>query len=87
MNGRFIFSGGFIFRWRGHSTGVASALMGEGMGQKISRSGGGETSIMPLPTRANLVCVVIGLKGGMNYNKVWKIYKRRILQEEALLHR
>ena len=53
MNGRFIFSGGLIFRWRGHSIGVASALMGEGTGQKISRSGGGGTSIMPLPTRAN----------------------------------
>ena len=29
MNGRFIFSGGFIIRWRGHSIGVASAFMGE----------------------------------------------------------
>ena len=28
MNGRFIFSVGFIFRWRGHPIGVASALMG-----------------------------------------------------------
>ena len=28
MNGRFIFSGGFIFRWRGHHIGVPSALMG-----------------------------------------------------------
>ena len=27
MNGRFIFSGGFVFKWRGHPTGVASALM------------------------------------------------------------
>ena len=28
MNGKFIFSGRFIFRWRGHPIGVASALMG-----------------------------------------------------------
>ena len=37
MNGRFIFSGGFIFRWRGHPIGVASALMRRG-GQKNSWS-------------------------------------------------
>ena len=30
MTGRFIFSGGFIFRWIGHPVGVASALMGRG---------------------------------------------------------
>ena len=33
MNGTFIFCGGFIFRWRGYPTEVASALMrGEGEG-------------------------------------------------------
>ena len=49
MTGRFIFSGGFIFRWRGHPIGVASALMGGG--QKIHRAGG--TPIMSFSTRAN----------------------------------
>ena len=45
----FIFSGGFIFRWRGHPTGVTSALMGGS--KKIHRGVG--TPIMPFPTRAN----------------------------------
>ena len=49
MTGRFIFSGGFIFRWRGHPIGIASAL--KGGGQKIHRAG--ETPIMLFPTRAN----------------------------------
>ena len=30
MNGRFIFSGGFIFKLIGHPNGVASAFMGRG---------------------------------------------------------
>ena len=55
MNGRFIFSGRLIYRWRGHPIGVASALMGEEGGwegvKKIHGVGG--TPIMPLPTRAN----------------------------------
>ena len=33
MNGRFIFSVGFIFRWRWHPVGFVSALMGRGRGQ------------------------------------------------------
>ena len=49
MNGRCIFSGGFIFRWRGHPIGVGYALMGGG--KKIH--GAGDSPIMPLPTRAN----------------------------------
>ena len=41
------------------------------------------------PLEHTLVCVVTGLKRTMNYNMLWKIYKRRILtlQEKALLHR
>ena len=41
------------------------------------------------PLEQTLVCVVTGLKRTMNYNMLWKIYKRRILtlQEKALLHR
>ena len=39
LNERFIFSGGFIFRWRRHPIGVDFALMGEGGGQKKSWSG------------------------------------------------
>ena len=50
MNGRFIFSGGFIFRWRGYPIAVASALMGEG-GKKNHGVRG--TTIMSFPTRAN----------------------------------
>ena len=37
MNGRFIFSGGFIFRWRGHPIGVASALMGGAAGGRSKK--------------------------------------------------
>ena len=51
MNGRFIFSGGFISRWRGHPTAVASALIGEGGGKKIHGVRG--TPIMSFPTRPN----------------------------------
>ena len=41
------------------------------------------------PLGQTLVCVVTGLKRSMNYNMLWKIYKKRILtlQEKALLHR
>ena len=35
MNGKFIFSGGFTFRWRGHPIGVASALMGGGAAKRF----------------------------------------------------
>ena len=87
MNGSLIFSGEFIFRWRGHPIGIESALIGGEEWQKIHGVGG--TPIMPLPTRETLVCVVTGLKRSMNYNMLWKIYKKRILtlQEKALIHR
>ena len=41
------------------------------------------------PLGETLVCVVTGLKRSMNYNMLWKIYKKRILtlQENALLQR
>ena len=41
------------------------------------------------PLGQTLVWVVTRLKRSMNYNMVWKTYKRRIvnLQEKALLHR
>ena len=70
-NGRFIFSGGFIFRWRGHPNGVASALMrGKregGWQQKIN--GVESTPSMPLPTRANpgLCCNRIKKKHELQY--------------------
>ena len=51
VNWRFIFSGGFIFRWRGHPNGFAFASVGEGVGKKIQ--GVGRTPIMRLPTRAH----------------------------------
>ena len=65
MNGKFIFSGGFIFKWRGHSIGIASAFMGGG--KKIHGVGG--TPIMPLPTRANpgLCCKRIRKKHELQY--------------------
>ena len=85
MTGRFIFSGGFIFRWRGHPSGVASALMGGA--KKIIAWEAPQSCLFPLGQ--TLVCVVKGLKRSMNYNMLWKIYKKRILtlQENALLHR
>ena len=58
MKGRFIFSGGFIFRWRGHPIRVVSALMGGGGGF----NGVGGTP-MPLHTRAN---------PGLCYNRIKK---------------
>ena len=66
MTGRFIFSGGFIFRWRGHLNGVASTLMGGGA-KKNYRVGG--TPIMPFPTRANpgLCCKRIKKKHELQY--------------------
>ena len=89
MNGRFIFSGGFIVRWRGHSIGVASAFMGEGRGgaKKVMEWEAPKSCLFPLGQ--TLVWVVTRLKRSMNYNMVWKTYKRRIvtLQEKALLHR
>ena len=41
------------------------------------------------PLGQTLVCAVTRLKRSMNYNMVWKTYKRRIvtLQEKALPHR
>ena len=88
MNGRFTFSGGFIFRWRGHPIGVASALTGGGGGKKIHGVGG--TSIMPLSTRANrgLCCSRIKKKHELQY-ALENGHKKRILtlQEKALLHR
>ena len=67
MNGRFIFSGGFIFRWRGHSIGVASALTGGRGDKKIHGMEG--TPIIPLPTRANpaLCCNRIKKKHELQY--------------------
>ena len=89
MNGRLIFSEEFIFRWRGHRIVVASALKGGGEagGKKIHGVGGTQSSLSQLGQ--TLVCVVTGLKRSMNYNMLWKIYKKRILtlQEKALLHR
>ena len=52
VNWRFIFSGGFIFRWRGHPNGFAFASVGEG-GEGKNIQGVGDTPIMHLPTRAN----------------------------------
>ena len=65
MNGRFIFSGGFIFRWRGHPIGVASTLMGRGK----KNNGVEGTPIMPLPTSANpcLCCNRIKKKHELQY--------------------
>ena len=61
MNGRFI----FIFRWREHPNGVASALMGGG--KQILGLGG--TPIMTLSTRANpgLCCNRIKNKHELQY--------------------
>ena len=86
MNARFIFSGGFIFRLRGHPIEVGSALMGQGT-KKFMERGTPQSCLSPLGQ--TLVCVVKGLKRSMNYNMLWKIYKKRILtlQEKALLHR
>ena len=83
MNGRLIFSGRFIFRWRGHPIGVASTLMGRG--KKIMEWKVPQSCLFPL--MQTLVCVVTGLKRTMNYNMLWKIYKKKILtlQEKALL--
>ena len=72
MNGRFIFSGGFIFRWRRHPIGVASAKTGEGGGGCKKIHGVGDTPIISLP----LVCVVTGLKRSMNDKMLWKIYRK-----------
>ena len=85
MTGRFIFSGGFIFRWRGHLIGVVSALMAGGA-KKFTKWEATQSCLFPLGQ--TLVCVVKGLKRSMNYNMLWKIYKKRILtlQENALLH-
>ena len=86
MTGRFIFSGGFIFRQRMHPIGVASALLGVGV-KKFIEQEAPQSCLFPLGQ--TLVCVVKGLKRSMNYNMLWKIYKKRILtlQENALLHR
>ena len=86
MTRRFIFSGGFIFRRTGHPVGVASALIGEGA-KKIIEWEVPQSCFFPLGQ--TLVCVVKGLKRSMNYNMLWKIYKKRVLtsQENALLHR
>ena len=81
------FQRGFIFRWRGHPIGVASAWMSGGGGKKIH--GVGRTLSCLSSLGQTLVCVVTGLKRSMNYNMLRKIYKKRILtlQEKALLHR
>ena len=78
MNGRLIFSEGFIFRWKGHPIRVASALMGVGEGQKSSWSERHHNHASPQ-----------GSKRSMNYKMLWKIYKKRILtlKEKALPHR
>ena len=61
------------------------------------RGGGGAKKVIEweapksclFPLGQTLVWVVTRLKRSMNYNMVWKTYKRRIvtLQEKALLHR
>ena len=71
MNGRF------IFRWRGHSIGVASALTGGRGIKKFMEWKVPQSCLFPL--EQTLLCVVTGLKRSMNYNMVWEIYKRRIL--------
>ena len=81
MNWRFIFSDGFIFRWRGHPIGFASALMGERRGAKTFTGWEAPQSCLS-PLGQILVCDVTGLKKPMNYNMLWKIYKRRILTSQ-----
>ena len=70
MTERFIFSGGFIFRWRGHLIGVASALMAGGA-KKFIEWEAPQSCLFPLGQ--TLVCVVKGLKRSMNYNLLWKM--------------
>ena len=69
MNGKFIFSGKFIFRWRGHLIGVDSALMAEGGVRGEEAHGVGGTLLMPLPTRGNpgLCCNRIKKKHELQY--------------------
>ena len=69
MNGKFIFSGKFIFRWRGHLIGVDSALMAEGGGRGEEAHGVGGTLLMSLPTRGNpgLCCNRIKKKHELQY--------------------
>ena len=69
MTGRFIFSGGFIFKWRGHPNGVASALMGGA--KKIIECEAPQSCLFPLGQ--TLVSVVKGLKRSMNCNLLWKM--------------
>ena len=76
MNGRFIFSGGFSFRWRGHPIEVASALIGGGEGKKIHGEGGtsNHASLSSLP---GLCCNRIKKKHKLQY-------ALEILQEQDL---
>ena len=87
MNGRFIFSGGFIFRWRGHPHWGCICFDGRGGAKKLMEHDAPQSCLSPLGQ--TLVCVITGLKRSMNYNMLWKIYKKRILtlQENAFLHR
>ena len=87
MNGRLIFSEGFIFRWKGHPIRVASALMGVAEGQKSSWSKRHHNHASPHQGKPWFV--VTGSKRSMNYKMLWKIYKKRILtlKEKALPHR
>ena len=87
MNGRFIFSGGFIFRWRGHPHWGCICFDGRGGAKKLMEHDAPQSCLSLLGQ--TLVCVITGLKRSMNYNMLWKIYKKRILtlQEKALLHR
>ena len=80
MNGKFIFSGDSFLGGEGTPLGLHLLWLWGIHGIR-------GTSIMPLPTKANRV--VIGLKRSMNYNLLWKIYKKSLLtlQENALLHR
>ena len=57
---------GFIFKWTGHSIGVASAFMGGGK----KNYGLGGTLIMPLPTRTKpgLCCNRIKKKHELQYS-------------------
>ena len=49
--------------------------------------GAGDTPIMILPTRAKSGLCCNRILKNMNYNMLWKIYEKRILTLQALLHR
>ena len=93
--------GDFIFQWMGSSFSVGDSLLGgEGTPLALHLLWWGEERQKDLWSRRHtnhdsphfgqtLLCVVTGLKRCMNFNTLWKIYKKMILtlQEKALLHR